>query len=560
MSNIKGNRWVTLALICIGFLMILIDITIVNVSIPTIIKDLKATLADMEWVISGYALMFAAFLITFGRLGDVYGRKNFFLLGLFVFVIASAFSGEAHTPSTLIIARLFQGLGGAMIAPATLSLITSNFHGKDRAIAFGVWGAIAGFAVAVGPILGGYITTYHDWRWIFRINIPVGILGMILSWLFIQESKDLVKHKLDITGMITSAIGFFFLVFALIEGQTYGWFEPKQAFHVLGITWDSTRLSIIPITIWLSIVFLTLFLWIEHIKTEKHSDPAIDLEFFKFKTFRYGLIAIAIIALGEFSSLFTLPIYWQSIKGYTPLRSGLSLLPMALATFIAAPISARLVNKLGSKWVISTGIFLEFVGIFWLSFTKVQSSYGSMVAPLVIMGTGIGLALAQNTQVILSEIPHQYTGSASGILNTIRQVGTALGIAIVGAVIATQITTQLKSEVANINLPVQIKQQIIDRASAATVQAESTDYGFTPQIPDAIKNNPTALTQFQQQQELTKKQVKGAIDTSLTKSITAGMKVGSIFMFIGAILSLFIPNVKHKTPQEDAEQELPAIN
>lgn len=557
MSSIKGNRWVTLGIICIGFLMILIDITIVNVSIPTIIKDLHATLPDMEWVISGYALMFAAFLITFGRLGDMYGRKNFFLLGLLVFVIASAFSGEAHSPATLIIARLAQGLGGAMIAPATLSLISSNFRGRDRAIAFGVWGAIAGFAVAVGPILGGYITTYHDWRWIFRINIPVGIIGMLAAWFFVLESKETIKHKLDISGMVTSALGFFFLVFALIEGQSYGWINPKKDFSALGFTWGNTQLSIIPITIWLALVFLTAFLWIEHSKTEKHKDPAIDLEFFKLKTFRYGLIAIAVIALGEFSSLFTLPIYWQSIKGYTPLRSGLSLLPMALATFIAAPLSARLVNAIGTKWVISTGIFLEFAGIFWLSFTTIDTSYNSLIAPLIVMGAGIGLAIAQNTQVILSEIPVEHSGSASGILNTIRQVGTALGIAIVGAVLATQITTHLRTEISSVNLPVQIKQGIVDKAGEASVQAEGVDYKFTAEVPDAIKNNPFALAAFEQQQADTKKQVKRAIDVSLTKSITEGMRVGALFMLIGTFLSLFIPNVKHK-PEITAE--VPTIN
>jgi len=208
MQKIKQNRWVTLMIICIGFLIILIDTTVVNVSIPTIIKELHATLSDIEWIISGYALSFAALLITFGRLGDVYGRRTMFLLGLFVFALASFFSGEAQTAQVLIFARLFQGIGGAMISPATLSILSSSFKGKDRAVAFGIWGAVAGIAVAIGPILGGYFTTYWSWRWIFRINIPICLIGIIAAFFFIENTKETIKQKLNLKANRINEYGF----------------------------------------------------------------------------------------------------------------------------------------------------------------------------------------------------------------------------------------------------------------------------------------------------------------------------------------------------------------
>ncbi len=554
--QLKGNRWFTLLITSLGFLMILIDTTIVNVSIPTIVRDLGATLADIEWVISGYALTFAAFLITFGRLGDMYGRKKFFILGMLVFILSSAFAGEARSPEILIIARLFQGIGGAMISPSTLSLISSTFRGRERAIAFGIWGAVAGVAVAIGPILGGYFTTYQTWRWIFRVNIPVGLLAILAAWYFIAESKEDRKQKLDLSGMATSAIGFFFLVFALIEGQTYGWLSPIKNFSALGYTWANQHISIIPIALELALIFLTVFLAIEYYKTVKRLDPAININFFNFKSYRYGLVAIAVISLGEFSSLFTLPVFLQSIKGFSPIKSGAAVLPLALATFISAPLSARLVNKIGTKWVITGGVTLEFVGLFWLSFLKTDLTYPHLIGPLILLGAGIGLAISQNTQVILSEIPPQESGSASGVLNTLRQIGSALGIAIVGAVLASRLTVNLTDKINAIpTLPVQVKQSIIDKAGASSIQINSDNTVFQPQIPDGIQNNPAALEQFRQSELTTANKVDSAIKTSLTNSISTSMRVGSLFVLLGALLSLLIPNVKPH-PQEP-EQTTP---
>jgi len=551
------RRWITLAIVLIGFMMILIDTTVVNVSIPTIINDLHASLSQIEWVISGYSLSFAALLITFGRLGDMYGRKRFFILGLALFGAASLLCGEASTPGTLIAARLVQGIGGAVISPTVLSIISSTFKGRERATAFGLFGAVTGVAVALGPVLGGYFTTYYTWRWIFRINIPIAVAGIILSMLYVQESKDTHRQKLDISGMVTSALASLFLVFGLIEGATYGWWHQVagSTFSIGSLTWPtSAPLSVIPFMFILGVIFLALFLYIQSVKTRRNAGPAVDFNLMQLKSFRYGLIAIAVIALGEFSSLFTLPIFLQSVHGFTALQTGIGTLPLAFAAMVAAPTSAFLVNKIGSKRVVTTGITIEFLGLFLFSFLKYNSTYLSLVPAYVILGLGIGLAVAQNTQVTLSEVQPRQAGAASGVLNTIRQLGTAFGIAIVGAVLTSRLATTLPQQIDTVNnLPQSAKTAIINVANASGVSAEGT----TPQIsvsstpPAAITNDPAALATYNQEQEQVGKDVQTAISKSLTQSIDAGIRTGALFVAIGALLSLLIPNIKHEKDPED---------
>jgi EmrB/QacA subfamily drug resistance transporter len=557
MTKLLGNKWFALAIVLIGFFMILIDTTIVNVSIPTIIADLHTSLSSIEWIISGYALSFAALLITFGRLGDIYGYKRLFISGLVVFTIASIFSGEAQNISTLIIARLFQGVGGAMISPATLSIISSTFKGRERSVAFGGFGAVSGIAVAIGPILGGWLTTYYSWRWIFRVNIPIGIIGVILALLVIPEIRSPFKQKIDFSGMITSSLGFFFLVFGLIEGQTYGWWKPLADFTAGSFTWAKTQpISIIGICFILAALLLISFVVIQYVKTKTNAHPAVNLNFFKHRTFRYGLIAIAIIALGEFSSLFTLPIFLQSVHGFTPLQSGYALLPLALAIMVAAPISANLVNRIGTKWVISTGIALETLGIFIVSRLNADTTYASLVPGLIILGIGIGLAVSQNVQVILSEIEPAQSGSASGVLNTVRQLGTALGIAIIGAVLAHQASIKIPDAIRTADLPsirTEVKEQIAVKigASSSAYSGSADTTTFIPAPPEQVKAAPNLLAQYNAQVQDTVNTIHKAINRGLADSISAAIAAGAMFMVVGTLLSLLIPNVApHKREDE----------
>lgn len=547
MDKLRGNRWVSLGILTIGFLMILIDTTIVNVSIPTLIKELGASLTDVEWIISGYALSFAALLITFGRLADMYGRRNFFLLGLLVFAVASYFAGHASTAHTLIGMRFLQGIGGAMISPSSLSIISATFKGRERATAFGIWGATAGIAVALGPVLGGYFTTYQTWRDIFYVNIPIAIVGIILGYLIIPESRISGKERLDIAGMLTSALGFLFLVFALIEGQNYGWITPHNPFIVFGHTWNNTHASVIPLLVAVGIGFLLWFAVIQEAKTRKGLEPAVNIALFQSRAFSIGLITISVIALGEFSSLFTLPIYLQSVKGYTPLHSGYATLPLAFGAMFAAPLSAKLVNRLGTKWVITTGICLETVGLLLLSLIRVNSSYTQIWPALLCLGVGIGLAISQNTQATLSEIPPAQAGSASGVLNTVRQLGSALGIAVIGAVLAHQVSVNIAQPVQAISgLSTTAKSQIIANAGENSISSSSTATMSLPLPPSSVTANPQALEIFKAKELLLGSQIKAAVDQTITKSIGQSIRFGSIFLLLGALLSLRMPNIKHE--------------
>ena len=403
--------------------------------------------------------------------------------------------------------------------------------------------------MAVGPILGGWLTTYYSWRWIFRINIPVGIIGLFLAALIIPNSRADHKEKLDVSGMVTSGIGFFFLVFGLIEGQNYGWWKPAADFTLGGFTWSKDRpISLIILCFILSLIFLAYFTFIQVIKTRKNQSPAVNILFFESRAFRYGLIALAIIALGEFSSLFTLPIFLQSIHGFTPLQSGYSTLPLALAALVAAPTSAILVNKFGSKWIITTGISLEALGLILLSRLNAQTTYLSLVPALVALGAGIGLAVAQNTQVILSEIEPSKSGSASGVLNTVRQVGTALGIAIVGAVLAHQAAVRIPDQIRAANLPgvsSAAREQIATQAgtSGASYTGGFNSMQFESAPPAGVASDPILKQQFEEQQAVIGTNLKAAVDDGLANSISVAIGVGALFMVAGALLSLLIPNV-----------------
>ena len=556
MENLRNNRWASLAVLTIGFLIILIDTTIVNVSIPTIIKDLGASLTDIEWVISGYALSFAALLIAFGRLGDLFGHKKLFIGGLVVFTLFSLLAGHASSPNTLIFARILQGIGAAMISPATLSIISTTFRGRERATAFGIWGATAGVAVAIGPVLGGYLTTYQTWRWIFYVNIPIGLIGIILGLLLVQETAPLKKQGIDFAGMATSALGFTALVFGLIEGQTYGWFKPTdQVFKLGSYAWSRTDVSIVAVSLWLSALLLLLFIYIELVKTQRNTGPAVNISFFSHATFRYGLIATAVISLGQFSALFTLPTFLQTVKGFTSLQSGYATLPLAVAAFIMAPLSARLVGRIGPKWVIFTGVALSAIGLFLLSFIiKVDATYSQIVFPYLLLGAGIGLAIAQTTQVTLAEIAPQDSGSASGVLNTVRQIGTALGIAIVGAVLAHQTAVNIVPAVNGVqNVPDTVKQQVIAQASKSSISYSAPEQQAAP-VPAFIQSNPSLLEQYQAKLAQAKADIQHAVFTALSLSIGQSIRVGAYFVLLGVLFSLLIPNLRHNDGPEVAAE------
>ncbi len=395
--------------------------------------------------------MFAALLITLGRLGDQRGRRRMYLLGLVVFMVASVIAGFANSGQMLIAARLLQGVGGAMIVPSTQSILNANFRGHDRAIAFGIWGAVIGGMAALGPLLGGWFTTNLSWHWSFFINVPVGIVAIVGTLYFIRESRD--EHAqagFDLPGFLLITFGLGAFIFGLIEGNTYGWWAPKQSFEVLGWTWPLEGVSIVPFAIGFGIVALGLFAWVELRRARAGKFFLFDFDLWRFPAFRYGNLAGTIVSLGEFGLLFVLPLFLQAALGLSAFDTGVIFLSLAIGAFVAAPIAAKLANRYGPRRTVSVGMALEAIGILFVALQLSPSVTGlQLVLPLFVYGLGVGLATAQLTSVTLSDIPVEKSGLASGANSTLRQVGSALGIAILGTILLVSLGAGVRSSLAD---------------------------------------------------------------------------------------------------------------
>ena len=431
------GRWLGLAMLSLGVAMIIVDATIVNVAVPSIIRELRLDSTTAEWINTIYALVFAALLITLGRIGDVWGRRRLYLVGLVLFIGASVLAGAAPSGALLIGARVLQGVGGAMILPATQSILNTNFRGRDRAIAFGIWGAVIGGVAAVGPLLGGWLTTNLSWRWAFYINVPVGLVAIAGTLAYIGESRDEgATPGFDLPGFLLVTLGLGGVVFGLIEGRNYGWWSPNHVFAVGGWTWPLATLSVIPVAIGLGLLCLVLFVAVETIR-KRHGDFILfDFSLWRYHGFRYGNLAGTIVALGEFGLLFALPLFLQAVLGYSAFDTGLVFMALAIGAFFAAPLAATLAHRFGNRWVVTAGMGLEAVGIVATTLLLSSSVSGFLLAPpLFVYGLGVGFATAQLTSLVLSDVPPERSGIASGANSTLRQVGSALGIAILGTVL-----------------------------------------------------------------------------------------------------------------------------
>ncbi len=452
MSESGRGRWLGLAMLSLGVAMIIVDVTIVNVSVPTIIGDLGLQATEAEWINTSYALVFAALLVTLGRLGDQRGRRQLYLLGLVVFIGASVIAGFSGSGTMLIAARLLQGVGGAMILPSTQSILNTNFRGHDRAIAFGIFGAVIGGMAALGPLLGGWFTTNLSWHWSFFINLPIGIIAILGTLRYIGESRDPdAQAGFDLPGFVLITAGLGAFIFGLIEGNTFGWWAPKQPFEVLGWTWPLENVSVIPFAIGFGIVALGLFAWVELRRARAGKFFLFDFDLWRFPAFRYGNLAGTIVSLGEFGLLFVLPLFLQAVLGLSAFDTGLIFVSLAIGAFIAAPIAAQLANRYGPRRTVSLGMALEAVGILAVTLLLGTTVTGLQLAlPLFIYGVGVGLATAQLTSVTLSDIPMERSGLASGANSTMRQVGSALGIAILGTILFVSLGNGVRSELADV--------------------------------------------------------------------------------------------------------------
>ncbi|GAA3617437.1 DHA2 family efflux MFS transporter permease subunit [Marihabitans asiaticum] len=451
--------------------MIVLDGTIVAIALPTIITELDLDLTDAQWVGSLYAVVFAALLLSFGRLGDRLGRRRVFAVGVATFVLASVLAGSADSAGTLIAARALQGVGGAMVLPASLSSVNATFRGRDRAAAFGVWGAVMAGMAAVGPLLGGWLATAVDWRWIFYVNVPLGAAVFVGTFLVVPETKGAgFGRGIDVDGLLTSSIGFGLLVFGLIEGSDLGWWKPQRAFTVAGVTWPADApVSPVPVSIALGLAFIGLFLLWERHRARVARSAILDLELFRHGTFSWGNLTAMTVAVGEFALVFVLPLFLVNALGLTVMQAGWVLAAMAIGAFVAGAQARHLAARMGPPGVVVLGLALEVIGVAATAFVvRPDASPLLIAAAMVVYGVGLGLASAQLTSTVLADVPPEESGSGSATQSTVRQVGSALGSALAGSVLAAGLAHSLPSQLAEVGgLPPDVADGLESSTSAS---------------------------------------------------------------------------------------------
>ena len=413
------RKWWTCVAVSISIFMLLLDITVVNVALPDIQRSLHSSFADLQWVVNAYSLTLAAFLLTAGAVSDLIGRRRVFVTGLIVFTISSALCGLSSSPLMLNLARGVQGIGGAMMFATSLALLAQAFHGKERGVAFGVFGGVIGAAVAIGPVVGGVITSGIGWESISFVNVPIGVGAVFLTLSQVSESRDPNAKGVDWIGLVTFSGSLFLLVFALIQGNEKGWGSTRILAFLIG-----------------SAVLLALFL----IAEKRQPRPMLDLTLFRRPAFAGASIVAFAVSSSMFSMFLYLTLYIQDVLGYDPLQAGLRFLPITLMTFVVAPISGKLSVRIPVRVLLGSGLLLVSLGLLAMTAIDATSGWTTLIPGFVIAGTGIGMINPPLASTAVGVVEISRSGMASGINNTFRQVGIATGIAGLGAIFQHEVT------------------------------------------------------------------------------------------------------------------------
>ena len=538
------NRWIGLVFISMAISLVIIDGTIVNTIFPAIITDLRLTSTEVQWVQESYVLVFASLLLVWGTIGDRIGRRRLLIIGILIFIAASVWAGFSTDAASMILARIVQGIGGAMVLPTTLSLVNATFQGKERGIAFAIWGSTIGGMVAVGPVLGGWLATDFSWRWAFNINVPLGIIIVIGLLIFAAESKSTLNQgKIDFVGAGISVIMFATLVFGLIEGRTYGWWEVNSAnqFAIGDFKWPTSGISVIPISLAIFVISTVLFVLWERKRAAAEKSVILDLDLFHIGSFRNGSIAAGIISMGEFGLLFAIPLWLQNVQGLNAVSSGMVLLWLAGGAFLASGIGGALSGKLSPVNAVRIGVALELVAVAGIAFIASTQGGWQAIAPfLAVYGVGVGLATAQLTGVIMTDVPMTKAGQASGSQSTVRQIGSALGIAVLGTVLFT--ATQASIETRIVDLPAL---SVLDEQNRQ-ILAEQISKPVSDSAGAAIIAIPQFLTSQGMPQE-----VANEVTIAAAEGFTDGMKAtgwaAAFFLLLGLASTI---NLGGKTKRE----------
>src|SRR5690349_16981507 len=434
---------------CFALFMIMLDNTVVNVALPSIQNDLGASISGLEWTVNGYTLSFAVLLATGGRLGDIFGRRRMFMLGVIIFALSSATAGLAQNSTDLVVSRVVQGVGAALMMPATLSIVTHAFPPHERGKAMGTWAGVSGLALAIGPVVGGLLTEHVSWRAIFYLNIPVAV-GAVLAALFaVRESRDTtVGREVDYLGVVTLTGGLTALILALVEGNSWGW--------------GSTEIVVLLIA---AVAGLAAFVAIElRVKV-----PMVEFHFFSDRNFLGAVIVALIISFAMLGVFFFLALYMQDILRYSPLEAGVRFLPSTLMIVGVAPVAGRLADRFGPRWLIAGGLVIVAASLFSFSRIAVDSGYLDLLPGFMLLGIGVAMTMSPMTSAAMNAVPVQKAGIASGVLSMFRMVGGSLGIAVTGAIFQGLVSSKLDSLLGGSGVTAAQRQSISDQLGGGTV-------------------------------------------------------------------------------------------
>jgi EmrB/QacA subfamily drug resistance transporter len=504
------RRWWILAVLCFCLLVVSIDNTILNVALPTLVEELGATASQLQWIVDAYTLIFASLLLTAGTMGDKFGRRGALIAGLIVFGTGSAISAFVDSSSQLIVMRGIMGLGGAFIMPSTLSILTNVFPPEERGRAIGFWAGVSGLGVALGPLTGGFLLEHFWWGSVFLVNVPVVIVAVIATWFIVPSSKDPTSPRLDLVGTVLSAVGLFAALYGVIEGPSKGWTSP-QILGAFGI----------------GAVLLTGFaLW-----ELRSSHPMLDVRFFKNPRFTAASLAVTFVFFAMFGSLFFLSQYLQFVLGYDALQTGIRLMPVAAILMIAAPTSSVLTRRFGTKFVVAAGLAVVAAGLLTLGQATTTSGYLLVAIALVLLGLGMGTAMAPATDSIMGSLPPERAGVGSAVNDTTREVGGALGVAILGSIAASQYTSSISGSPALQGLP------------PAAVDAAQNSIGGAVSVASKLVGTPLASAAGP---------LLAAANSAFVEAMTHAVTIGAVVAFLGALVALaFLP----ARPRADADHQ-----
>ena len=472
----RSAPWLALSVLALGLFMTLLDLTIVNVAIPSIVDDLRSSLDQILWVLNGYSLVYAVLLITSGRLGDIFGPRNMFAAGIVVFTIASAFSGLAQDPIQLILARGAQGFGAAMLAPQGLPIMTTIFPPERRAGVFAIYGSLAGLAVLLGPVVGGFIVTNFGWRWIFYINLPIGLLTFVLALAFVPDLRPGRRHRLDFTGVALASAGLLGVVFGLIEGQRYSW----------GTVWSWIT---IPEIIGAGVLTLAVFLVVQWRRQDQ--EPLLPFAVFKDRNYAVMTLVMLVMGFAIVGVFLPMTIYYQSVLGLSAFEAGLAIAPQPLAMMLMSGGAAALAARY-AKYLLIAGLTLFAVGIGYIAWTaQVSSNRWSFVPGLVIAGVGMAGIWTPVYSLATRDLQPRLAGVASGVISTVQELGAVIGSAAIGALLQNQLASDLHNRAVSYSaqLPSQAQAPFVDgfsKAANAGLQVGRGQTGTSLALPAGV--------------------------------------------------------------------------